>query len=62
MSKRVSPRVRAIRNLKDAIDELKKAIENLRDRKFESAENNIADALIFEGRALRNINKAEEKC
>ncbi|AUS09108.1 hypothetical protein C1X05_09760 [Laceyella sacchari] len=59
MSRRRSAKCRAIRNLKRAIRELNRSIDAIRDERFETAENRIADALVFQGRALRQINRAE---
>jgi ribosomal protein L22 len=50
---------RAIRELRHSIEELREAIRFLRRNKFERAEDEISDALRFEAKALRRINRAE---
>jgi hypothetical protein len=50
---------RAIADLKNAIKELQEAIKFVQNNRFERAENEISDALKFEARAIREINKAE---
>jgi ribosomal protein L22 len=52
---------KAIRELRHSIKELREAIRFLRRGKFEKAENEISDALRFEAKALRRINRAERE-
>jgi prefoldin subunit 5 len=51
----------AIRDLDAAIAELREARQFVVNNRFESAENEIGDALRFIGRAIRQINKVERR-
>ncbi|MBA4543284.1 MULTISPECIES: hypothetical protein [Thermoactinomyces] len=54
-----SSKIRALHELRAAIKELGDAMNFLAANRFESAENEIGDALVLIGRAIRNINRAE---
>lgn len=54
-------RDRIRRQLQRAIDDLRDAIRNVERNRLESAEDNIANALTEEARALRNINRLERR-
>ena len=54
-------RNRIRRQLERAINDLRDAIRNVERNRLERAEDNIANALTEEARALRNINRLERR-
>jgi hypothetical protein len=52
-------RRRILRQLDRAIEDLRAARRNVENSRLERAEDNIANALTNEARALRNINRLE---
>ena len=50
---------RILRNLDRAIEDLRAARRSVENNRLEQAEDNIANALTQEARALRNINRLE---
>lgn len=54
-------RMKAILELKQAIEELNEAIRSIKKNRLETAENEITSAVKLEAKAMRNINRAESK-